>query len=269
MPAKKAKAKGGPKVPLLDDDDWLSPPLLTMLNAVFARFDIDADGALSESELQAFARACNDGTALDADELDQIRQYFDTDSSGRLTLKGFHEMYHMQTSSRCAPSLAVPTRVTLSASSHPCARARCARRPEDTWKDARALGYNNQLEPVEQQAQPSSAASAAAAAAPSAAPPADAAASPAASPAAAAAAAAASGGEAGMKEALRAALAAVAAAPNDPAAHRRCGEALLALGRGEAAARSMAKAGALEHLQQQPTSGAPSQKPTDDAVVAS
>ena len=54
-------------------------------------------------------------------------------------------------------------------------------------------------------------------------------------------------------------------------------EALLALGRGEAAARSMAKAGALEHLQQQqgqseqhpPTSEAPPQKPTDDAVVAS
>lgn len=104
MPAKKSKgkSKGGPKVPLFDDDDWLSPPLLKMLNDVFARFDIDADGALSESELQAFARACNDGTALDTDELDQIKQYFDTDSSGRLTLKGFHEMYHMQTSSRCA-----------------------------------------------------------------------------------------------------------------------------------------------------------------------
>lgn len=104
MPAKKTKSKpkGGPKVPLFDEDDWLSPPLLRMLSAVFARFDIDADSALSEPELQAFARACNDGTALDADELDQVKEYFDTDGSGRLTLKGFHEMYHMQTSSRCA-----------------------------------------------------------------------------------------------------------------------------------------------------------------------
>lgn len=81
-----------------------------------------------------------------------------------------------------------------------------------------------------------------------------------------------------MKEALRSALAAVAANPNDPAAHRRCGEALLALGRGEAAARSMAKAGALEHLEKQqgqaeqpppPVSEAPPQKATGDAAAAS
>ena len=34
-------------------------------------------------------------------------------------------------------------------------------------------------------------------------------------------------------------------------AHRRAGDALLALGRGEAAARSMAKAAALEHVLEQ------------------
>ena len=91
---------GPPKMPLLDSEDWLSPQLLGALHSIFHRFDADGDGMLNEAELQAFARACNAGTELDMDELEQIQQYFDTDDSGALTLKGFHEMYHTQTTSR-------------------------------------------------------------------------------------------------------------------------------------------------------------------------
>ena len=106
------------KVALLDSNDWLSAPLLKALQATFQRFDADGDGMLCVAELQAFARACNYGDELDEDELEQIQQYFDTDHSGKLTLKGFHEMYHMQTKAR----------------------------PKDTWKDMRALGFDGTLE---------------------------------------------------------------------------------------------------------------------------
>ena len=111
---KKNRQQSGssPKVPLLDSEEWLSAQLLRALQTVFQRFDADGDGALNEAELQAFARACNGGTELDADELYQIQDYFDTDDSGALTLRGFHEMYHMQTRSRSAaataPALTAP-----------------------------------------------------------------------------------------------------------------------------------------------------------------
>ena len=70
---KKNRQQSGssPKVPLLDSEEWLSAQLLRALQTVFQRFDADGDGALNEAELQAFARACNGGTELDADELDQ------------------------------------------------------------------------------------------------------------------------------------------------------------------------------------------------------
>ena len=124
---KKNRQQSGnsPKVPLLDSEEWLSAQLLRALQTVFQRFDADGDGALNEAELQAFARACNDGTELDADELDQIQDYFDTDDSGALTLRGFHEMYHMQTRSRSAaataPALTAPALRRRGASPPPSA----------------------------------------------------------------------------------------------------------------------------------------------------
>ena len=205
---KKTRQQSGssPKVPLLDSEEWLSAPLLRALQTIFERFDAGGDGTLNEAELQAFARACNDGTELDADELDQIQDYFDTDDSGALTLRGFHEMYHMQTRSRSAPAPAVPA-LTASAlhrrcaspppplrqpsalsartdptapSPPPCPPLPCqpsalsarteptsvrAYRPSDTWKDMRALGFNDQLEVVDAAAPAAAAASATAAAA--------------------------------------------------------------------------------------------------------
>jgi hypothetical protein len=112
----KVKSKT-PKVALLDGGD-LSHALQGALESVFARFDADHDGALSETELQAFARACNGGETFEDEELDEIRQFFDTTPHGCLTRKGFLQMYHTQTLAR----------------------------PHDTWSDLKALGFNNNLE---------------------------------------------------------------------------------------------------------------------------
>ena len=119
---KNAKKKAS-KVALLDDKEWLSPPLLSALRRVFRRFDTDGDGGLCESELQAFARACNAGTELDLDELDQIQQFFDTDAAGRLTLKGFYEMYHTQTTARCPCPMVAALLVLQGVRAGACAQA--------------------------------------------------------------------------------------------------------------------------------------------------
>ena len=65
---------------LLDSEsNWLDPQLERVLLEIFQRFDADGDGALSEPELQAFACASNgDGSEFEEDELEQIREYFET-----------------------------------------------------------------------------------------------------------------------------------------------------------------------------------------------
>ena len=97
---------------LLTSDQELTEKLREVLLAVFESFDADRDGALSTAELQAFARACNDGDEFDEDELEQTRTFFETDAAGGLTRVGFVQMYDVQTKSR----------------------------PADTWTDLTALG---------------------------------------------------------------------------------------------------------------------------------
>ena len=119
MPCSSTPTKVKTKVALLDGGD-LSHALQGALESVFARFDADHDSALSEPELQAFARACNGGETFEDEELDEIRQFFETTPNGCLTRKGFLQMYHTQTLAR----------------------------PHDTWSDLKALGFNNNLERV-------------------------------------------------------------------------------------------------------------------------
>ena len=107
-----------PPPALLDEDDWLVPPLEAALSEVFCRFDADVDGAWSTAELQSFARTCNGGEEFGEAELSQVGE-FTTDGQGRLTRRGFLEMMHLQTMAR----------------------------PEDTWADLRALGYDSALSP--------------------------------------------------------------------------------------------------------------------------
>jgi hypothetical protein len=99
---------------LLGEDDWLAPGFEAVLSEIFSRFDADGDGSLSVPELQSFVRACNDGEEMDEDELSQVNS-FHVDVKGQLTRRGFFEMMHLQTMAR----------------------------PEDSWADLKALGYDS------------------------------------------------------------------------------------------------------------------------------
>lgn len=183
----KAKKAGKEKAPLLDGE-WFSAPLLAALEVEFAHFDADNDGKWSVAELQAFARACNDGEALEADEVEQVLSFFEVEA-GALTKRGFFQMYHTQTTAR----------------------------PEDTWRDLHALGYDATLAPRRTSEADTQAAEAAAAAAL----------------------------RAQHEETLRGALVAVQGNPHSASAHHEVALALRALGKEEAAERSLAKANQL------------------------
>ena len=115
MSPKKDKKDKAKKATLLESGD-LSHALTAALEQVFRRFDVDGDGALSIDELQAFARACNDGEEFGEDELEDLK-FFQTNASGHLTTNGFLQMYHTQTTAR----------------------------PADTWQDLKALGFDSAL----------------------------------------------------------------------------------------------------------------------------
>ncbi|KAH6572795.1 hypothetical protein BASA60_006470 [Batrachochytrium salamandrivorans] len=66
------------------------------LTEIFTRFDKDGDGVFSQAEVDAFAIASN-GSKFDSSTLEEIKEYFDVDSNGQLTLQGFLEMFQMQT----------------------------------------------------------------------------------------------------------------------------------------------------------------------------
>ena len=168
--------------------------------------------ARSVSELQAFARTCNGGEELADDELEQVRDFFEHDR-GRLTRTGFMQMLHMQT---------------------------CAR-PADTWRDLRALGFDTALSvppPGGEGAAPT------AATATCAAPGTDNAEPPTAAGQCARSADLHRRGE--HELALRAALAALQLDSDLAEAHRCCARALSALGRDDAARRSMERADAID-----------------------
>jgi len=109
---------------LLDNDDCLTPGFEALLTEVFACV---AAGSFSVPELQAFVRACNDGEEMDEEEIGQMDS-FDTDKKGRMTRQGFFEMMHLQTMAR----------------------------PEDSWADLTALGYDESLMPKSGRPGPSS-----------------------------------------------------------------------------------------------------------------
>ena len=240
-PKKKGKGSSRAREALLDGGS-LSAKAVAALTITFERFDADADGALSTEELQALARACNDGEEFDADELEQIGRFFETDARQRLTKKGFLDMYHTQT---------------------------CAR-PHDTWKDLQALGFGASLESkdgssvaaaVDAAAPPPTAAAAAAAVAAAAAGPTAATATL--EPAEDAAALCSRSDELYTEgkhaDSLKAALSALKLDAACAAAHRCTGRALHAMGRVEAAERAWSKANALSR---------PPTEPADDGGAA-
>ncbi|CAO3563024.1 unnamed protein product [Mortierella alpina] len=104
---------------LTEEDGGLTPECEAALVAIFQRYDVDNDGALSNTELDAFARDTN-GDVFDEDTRTEITEFLDLDCNGYLTLKGFLQMYNLQTSSE----------------------------PEETWKDLQKHGYDTKLKLV-------------------------------------------------------------------------------------------------------------------------
>lgn len=86
----------------------LTPAFRSVLREVFNRFDLNQDKALCRDELEGFAKATQSGSEIGKDELKQLGQFFDTNTKGNLTLKGFEQMYLMQTNQQ--PVRAAPRR---------------------------------------------------------------------------------------------------------------------------------------------------------------
>ena len=103
---------------LIDGQDAFTPEATQVFTAIFTHFDKDNDGVLSDSELDAFAIATNASPFDDASK-QEIRDFFDVDSSKQLTKRGFLEMFLVQTLAD----------------------------EDETWKDLIKLGYNKDLKP--------------------------------------------------------------------------------------------------------------------------
>lgn len=87
----------------------------------------DAADVFTEADLDAFSTVTN-GANLPQESKDEIREFLDTDKDGNLTLRGFIEMYHLQSDND----------------------------GEETWKDLGKLGFGDDLEykgDVEEQAE--------------------------------------------------------------------------------------------------------------------
>lgn len=115
--SKKAKAKTSRM--LITEDGDLTEEFHQLLKDIFTRFDKNQDAKWDEEELDDFARTCN-GKPFDKNSKEEIKENFEVSEEGWLTLKGFIEMYHLQTSAE----------------------------ESETWKDLEKLGYNKQLQKI-------------------------------------------------------------------------------------------------------------------------
>ncbi|KAI9096156.1 hypothetical protein DFS34DRAFT_624178 [Phlyctochytrium arcticum] len=106
-------------IELLTEEDAFIPACEEALKEIFARFDVDKDNSLSREELDNFAIAAN-GEKFDDATLEELKESFDVTKEGNLTLDGFIDMYHLQTLSD----------------------------EDETWKDLKKFGYNDQIEKV-------------------------------------------------------------------------------------------------------------------------
>ncbi|ORX55115.1 hypothetical protein DM01DRAFT_257628 [Hesseltinella vesiculosa] len=84
-------------LPVLDHDETaLSEPLLGVLDALFAKYDVDHDQSLCPEELDAFVFATN-GQHPGDEWLEAFSQRFGANESGWLTKDGFLAFYLEQT----------------------------------------------------------------------------------------------------------------------------------------------------------------------------
>jgi hypothetical protein len=133
--ARRSTDQSGKQHLLDEDEEWFLPAAEGALEEIFRRFDSThkgkataQEGAEEErtprdslcwtlSDTQSFARTTN-GKEFSTEELMEIKENLTHDSEGRLTLQGFLDFYHLQTTSH----------------------------PDETWKDLKKLGYDHQLQ---------------------------------------------------------------------------------------------------------------------------
>ena len=81
-----------------DQEEALTSECIKALTEIFLKFDIDLDGHLNLAELKEFSKFTN-GQEFTKDVVTEIQTYFDSrESDMALSLKGFIEMYTLQSS---------------------------------------------------------------------------------------------------------------------------------------------------------------------------
>eukprot|EP01116_Phalansterium_solitarium_P009091 TRINITY_DN23111_c0_g1_i1.p2 TRINITY_DN23111_c0_g1~~TRINITY_DN23111_c0_g1_i1.p2 ORF type:complete len:128 (+),score=49.57 TRINITY_DN23111_c0_g1_i1:46-429(+) len=105
---------------LTENDDFI-PACKNALIEIFKRYDEDGDGFWSPQELDAYCIKCN-GQPFDAEDKADLRDTYDTNDKGWLTLQGFLDLVYSQTEGDNT----------------------------ETWRDLKKNGYNQKLELVQQ-----------------------------------------------------------------------------------------------------------------------
>ena len=121
---KPLSAKKQALIGLVEKNGSATPAFKAVLGEIFRKYDKDKDGSLSSSELATFAEESGTGSSISQEERKQLGLFFEVDSSGNLTQKGFEQMYLMNTNHQ----------------------------PEDTWKDLEKLGYSKTLDLLDPEA---------------------------------------------------------------------------------------------------------------------
>lgn len=99
---------------LIDKDGSLTHDFETVLTRLFISYlEKPTDTSLTLDKLRSFSKICNNGKPFQDAEIKEIQTYFQCDEKKGLTLKGFKDMYHTQSSAE----------------------------PMETWRDMKKLGY--------------------------------------------------------------------------------------------------------------------------------
>ncbi|KAG6951043.1 hypothetical protein JG688_00013911 [Phytophthora aleatoria] len=103
---------------LIGKDGNLTRDFEAVLTRLFISFlEKPTDKSLTLDKLKDFSKICNDGKPFSDEEIKEIQTYFQCDENKGLTLKGFKDMYHTQSSAE----------------------------PMETWRDMKKLGYDKEL----------------------------------------------------------------------------------------------------------------------------
>ncbi|ORX85102.1 hypothetical protein BCR32DRAFT_265854 [Anaeromyces robustus] len=79
-----------------DGDEWFTEECEELLRELFEKYDTDKDGYWNNDEINVYFSKTN-GKKLTPEEYKEIIDSFDVNDREELTLKGFFEIYHLQT----------------------------------------------------------------------------------------------------------------------------------------------------------------------------